>query len=68
MRVSDYFNCGKWPLFITNTLNVDFIPIVCNQIAILSATKKTLATYKEVVRISQITLLSPQIGREYQNL
>jgi hypothetical protein len=42
MRFSDYYNSGKWPQLIINILNVAFIPIVFNQIALLSA---TLAVY-----------------------
>jgi hypothetical protein len=37
MRVSDYFNCGRWPQFIVNILNVAFLPIFFNQIEISSA-------------------------------
>jgi hypothetical protein len=43
MRVSGYFNRGKWPQFTINILNVAFIPIIFNQIAFLSA---TLAVYR----------------------
>jgi hypothetical protein len=34
MRVSDYFNSGKWPQLIVNTLNAAFILLVFNQITL----------------------------------
>ena len=43
MRVSDYFNSGKWPQFIIIILNVALILIVFNPIAFLLA---TLAVYR----------------------
>jgi hypothetical protein len=47
VRVSGYFNSGKWPQCVINILNVTFIPyLLSNQIASLSATWRYTATIK----------------------